>query len=501
MLQMTVPDERIVRELRRRKLRGVARPFAVAPVQAPAEAHGIQTIAGEILAIADVLWRSRWLIALTTALTFLAGVIFLLTQTPLYQSVAQIMIDPRAKQVIEGSVVQPGLGSSALGADTLLVDSQVEIVGSRPVLTRVIEEQRLTEDPEFFAPKSGSMRGRIRNWLGSFFPGYEPEIAYEIDPVDIVIDRFYQRNLWINRNGNTYIVDVGVLSEDPLKATRIANGIVDAYLAEISNVSSSTTREATQSLEAGIDGQRDRVRISEAAVEAYRKEKGLIGSQGILVDEQQLRDLNARLVLARTQTAAAKARLEQLRTVSAREIDVAATTVALQSLTIANLRSQYGTAAQREEQLSETLGRKHPDLIAVRAELKGIEKQISAELGRIRASAANELKLAEANQDVLERALDDLKSRAEQNNESQIKLRELEREAEAARAVFESYLLRAKQTSEQEKLESNNTRVLSYASVPLRISYPPTSLALAASILIGFGLGVAIAWLRYVLGK
>jgi uncharacterized protein involved in exopolysaccharide biosynthesis len=72
-------------------------------------------------------------------------------------------------------------------------------------------------------------------------------------------------------------------------------------------------------------------------------------------------------------------------------------------------------------------------------------------------------------------------------------LRELEREVDASRAVYESFLVRARETREQERLDTVNVRVLSDAQPPLDRSWPPRRLvlllaALAAGLLGGVGL-------------
>jgi uncharacterized protein involved in exopolysaccharide biosynthesis len=74
-----------------------------------------------------------------------------------------------------------------------------------------------------------------------------------------------------------------------------------------------------------------------------------------------------------------------------------------------------------------------------------------------------------------------------------VKLRELEREVEASRAVYESFLVRARETREQERLDTVNVRVLSDAQPTLDRSWPPRRLillmaALAAGLLGGAGL-------------
>uniref|UniRef100_UPI001954116A Wzz/FepE/Etk N-terminal domain-containing protein n=1 Tax=Klebsiella aerogenes TaxID=548 RepID=UPI001954116A len=81
-----------------------------------------------------ILWRGKLWIAGTICLFMAAALTFLVLATPLYLSKTQLLIDPRAKRVLQTEVVPTGLGSSSQGDDTLLVDSQVEIIGSDAVL-------------------------------------------------------------------------------------------------------------------------------------------------------------------------------------------------------------------------------------------------------------------------------------------------------------------------------------------------------------------------------
>jgi uncharacterized protein involved in exopolysaccharide biosynthesis len=75
-------------------------------------------------------------------------------------------------------------------------------------------------------------------------------------------------------------------------------------------------------------------------------------------------------------------------------------------------------------------------------------------------------------------------------------MRELAREVEVNRAVYESFLARSRELSEQTRFDTSNTRIISRAAAPLAPSGPPSFLVLIAAILLGLGLGTALAWLR-----
>src|SRR5208337_1617593 len=108
-------------------------------------------------------------------------------------------------------------------------------------------------------------------------------------------------------------------------------------------------------------------------------------------------------------------------------------------------------------------------------------------------SARSEYESARANEEALARNLETLKHNAITTNEAIVTLRELERDVQASRAVYESFLVRARETGEQERVDTKNIRVISRADPPLRRSFPPSNLLLAVgALLIGVGAGSAI---------
>ena len=117
----------------------------------------------------------------------------------------------------------------------------------------------------------------------------------------------------------------------------------------------------------------------------------------------------------------------------------------------------------------------------------------------IKANARSELELAQSNEQALAGELKSLETRTAAGNQAQVRLRELQREAQAARAIFEQFLNRAKETSEQETLGRENSRIISAATVPPYPAFPPTLLILAGALLAGLVAGVGTAWLAHLL--
>src|SRR4029078_3499762 len=64
--------------------------------------------------------------------------------TPLYKSVASVMLDTRREQVVDMQAVLSNLPS-----DTFVVDSEVQVLQSPALAQGVIAKLRLDQDPEF----------------------------------------------------------------------------------------------------------------------------------------------------------------------------------------------------------------------------------------------------------------------------------------------------------------------------------------------------------------
>lgn len=425
--------------------------------------------------------------------------VVVLQQTPLYTASAQVLLDRQKMQVTDMEAVISGLP-----ADSATVDSEVEILRSRALAERVVDRLDLMRDPEF---NSALREPSVLRWLdprlwireGLALISAEPapldEEARARAEKDSVTAALLER-LTVTRQRLTYVIDIAIVSESPAKAARIANAYAETYILDQLEAKFDATRQANEWLSRRLGELREQVRDSERAVEIFRTEQGLesLGA-GVTVSEQQMSELNAQLILARTALAEARAKYERARQIrgSGRSIESMADVV--QSATISSLRQKQAELARELANLSSRYGPRHPEVVNAEAQRRDIENQISAEISRILGSLENTVSVSETRVASLEESLRAIRGETGQSGQASVQLRELEREAAANRAVYESFLNRFKETSQQQDLQVPDSRVISTATAPISPSHPRKVLSLTLALVLSAMLGVGLAFL------
>ena len=102
--------------------------------------------------------------------------------------------------------------------------------------------------------------------------------------------------------------------------------------------------------------------------------------------------------------------------------------------------------------------------------------------------------MAKSREDALQKSLDNLRQVSDNSGAQQVRLRELQREADANRTLYASFLARYKEASAQESVELPDSRVVSKADIPIKPSFPKTTLILALALVGGAGFGGVLAF-------
>ncbi|TJV37994.1 MAG: lipopolysaccharide biosynthesis protein [Mesorhizobium sp.] len=446
-----------------------------APEAVPAASYAPSTV--ELGDVKRILVRRRFLILATAALLTLVTLLYGLFTPALYSSVAEIIIDPQDLQVVNNDVnpsrVPPDGGIT-------IVESQVSVVQSTGVLLRAIQATNLTEDPEF-----NGQGGLLSRWLG----GLLGSGSAETDKTGKTLDAL-RRVLAVKRADKVLVLDVIVTAKSADKAAKLANAIAQAYLADQAAARAKMATDASDSIGARLEEQRKRVQKAENAVEAYKSANNMVMAAGNLVSDQELTEINTQLSAAQSRTATLKAQVDQLRRSGGAP---EATSEAMRSSVISSLRAQEATLVDQVSQLGTELGPRHPSMIAAQQQLRDTRALIARELGRISAAAETDYERALANQQALEAKVAGMKSKSLDTDQASVKLRELQRDLEALRSVYATYLQRAQETREQVNVDSTNARIISKAMPALKKSWPPLALLLVGAIFGGLGLGTGLA--------
>ena len=176
--------------------------------------------------------------------------------------------------------------------------------------------------------------------------------------------------------------------------------------------------------------------------------------------------MDNQLSAAHARTADAKARLDQVEAVQRSKDENGAFPAALQSPTITALRGQYAEVMRREAEQTASLGALHPAVIDIQAQAERLRRMIDAEIDRAAVAARTEYESAKSSEQMLAANFAALKQTAMGNSEAMVGLRELERDAQASRDIYQAFLVRARETGAQEQVDTKNIRVLSKADLP-----------------------------------
>jgi uncharacterized protein involved in exopolysaccharide biosynthesis/Mrp family chromosome partitioning ATPase len=437
-----------------------------------------------VLELARLLWRRRIAIATAALICACAAIAIGKTLTPKYTATAQLYVDPRELQLVDRELTPRSQDTSGLA---MVVESQARLITSNSVLLQVIQDTRIDKDPEF----GGESRGIMASLLGLF--GFELRSTGEVKSGETAALEALNRHINVRKTDRSFIVDIEVWSYDPAKAAMLANALSNAYLAESKRSQATAARRATTDLSGRLKELQQRLRNAENALATYKAQNDFVGTQDTLISDQQLSASNQRLAAARALTLDAQAKYDQIESSRRAATDAGAIPEALQSPTIANLRAQYAEARKRYAELTSELGPLHPSLRQMEKQVDDLRRTINEEVDRFAQSAKNDLTRARDFEASLNKALEAQKRRSVQLSQASVRLRELERDVEASRDVYQSFLKRSRETEEQETLNTSSARVIGEATVPQRRTFPP---AMSLIAMIGFVLGAlaATAW-------
>ena len=382
-----------------------------------------------------------------------------------YAATMSILVDPRER-------VPVGLDLQAMPQtpDIALVESEMSILTSRAVLRRVAEAQNLADDPEF----RPGLVGLFVDSLASLWraPASDPDAR-----LDAVVVALGER-ISVKRSERNYIADVEVRAATPVKAEHLAQGVADAFFAEQAALSDQVVAKQSAWLDARIAELQPRAEEAQRRAQAYREANAIVLSDGRISPEQQLKDANDALVVARGKRGEVEAAYEQVKAALASSaIGGEGVGEALHSPVIEKLRADQAALARDEAYELSTLGPRHPSYLTTRAQLQSVQAQIDAEVRRIRSAGERDLKAARAAEQEAAKLVAALESANQQFGGTRIELDRLNAEAAALRAAYEK-ALSARENVRRDIVESPHSAVVDPPSArPGRVS-PRIGLAL-----------------------
>ncbi len=453
----------------------------------------------DLKSLIGVVYRRFLLIVAGFLSTFGLIAFITFTQTPIYTAESMVQIDTTEKNVIDLGAIFSGVGGS-----TAVIDTEVLVIGSKSLLTRVAIAEKLVEDPEFNSslrpPKRGpltSLSQSLQRAFGNEEIGRDPLEGLTADErAEVALAEavgWLTGKVSVARVGTTYLITIKVASESPQTAARLANSIAEQYRVQQLEQKLEQTRKATEWLSSRVAGLREEVEEKERRVETFRAETGLLAAQGATLTEQQIAFMTAQKGSLEVELGRARARYDDMRRQMSGGGGGEGLSDVINSPLISELKSQRAVVMRRVADLETRLGPAHPELMSARSEAADIDRQISAETARVATNVENDLKVAQSQIASIQAEINRSTGQLRGNNINLVRLRELERDADTSRVIYEEFIARSKQTREQDALLQADANILSTASVPNAPSSPKTLLNLIVACLLGGVIGAGLA--------
>ncbi|HFA60050.1 MAG TPA: hypothetical protein ENJ83_05115, partial [Rhodospirillales bacterium] len=444
---------------------------------------------GEALSLLDLLallWRRR-LLLLGTALLGLGTAIGVLAWLPkLYVAEARILIEPRPDLDAAGVTV-PGV----LDRDSVTIDSQVQVLASRSLAARVIAELGLADDPEL-RPEAGFWDRLLTRLTGGVSAAEPPA---ERAAAERVVDGFLAR-LRVERQGRTRVIAVRYASADPATAARIANAVARTYVVGLLEAKFETAKRATSWLNERLRSLEAQLRDAERRLAAFREAAPADERTPLVVAPDRLADLERQRIMATAERRAMEARYRELRQAADAGRADAVLLSGQATPLLRDLQRLKAELIRREAELLGLYGEKHPAIVDLRREKAGIERQIAREQADILAGFAARLREVRAKERSLEAELARVKRAATSYREAATTERELEREVELARKLYESFASKLRAVSDREEMAQPDARVISEAVAPRLPATPDPRVVL--SLAFGGFLGVGLTLVYFL---
>ena len=270
------------------------------------------------------------------------------------------------------------------------------------------------------------------------------------------------------------MIEVSYQSLSPDRAAAIANAVAEGYIEDSLESKYQASRRAATWLQDRMKELRTQASTAERAVADYKAKNNIVDAGGRLLTEQQLAEINSSLTIARAQRAEAQAKLERITNIlkaddNDRKVilsDLATVTDTMQNPVIVKLRQTYLDYAAKESDWSSKYGPAHLAVVNLRNQMREIRHSITEELRRTAEGYRSDLEIAKAREDANQKSLNDTIALSNDTSQAQIVLKDLDSNAQSARALADNFLQLYMVSVQQQSFPITEARVITQASRP-----------------------------------
>ena len=399
-----------------------------------------------------------------------AGVVTLLTAlfvsglAPIYQATATVLIESQEENVVSIEEVY-----GIPGANDQYFETQNRILQSRHLAEKVIDRLRIAEHPEYDPAQREP--GLLQSLLAALPlrspPPAEPAPARPQDLRNGLVGQF-RANLEVAPIRGSQLINIRFESTDPALTAAVSNTLAEVYIDSDLEGRLAMTDRATGSLTRQLTELKQNLEQSEQALQAFRDQEKLIDVQGVgSLTAQELNKLTGQLVDMRRERTTAETAYRQIMALQGRPAAAYETIPAvLRDGGLQGVKGARSAAERKVAELKKRYGPKHPKMIAAIAELGAAEENVAKQILNVVEALKKDYEVLLAKEAHLNRAMSQTRRDMNEINRRAGQLIALERDVEANRGIYETFLSRYKETSAVSDIQPAHARVVDPAVVP-----------------------------------
>lgn len=245
------------------------------------------------------IWRDKLWIILAAVIGLMLGIWYAyFAATPLYTSGTVVALESRQQQVMDIENVVTGLSG-----DQATINTEVEVIRSRDLFERLLDELNLVNDPEFnrdLQPEPFFSVGKAIKFVRQDLLGQEVipteviaselnDIAVRNEVIDVLLTRLKVSNVRQSR-----VFKISVTTQDPHKSALIANTLTQLYINDQVRVKFEKTDQATQWLTERVTDLQIELEEAEEALKQFSSNTNLVSPENQIALNRQVKDLRGR---------------------------------------------------------------------------------------------------------------------------------------------------------------------------------------------------------------
>ncbi len=415
--------------------------------------------------------RSRiWIIVLTFLVTVGVTLIISLLMPKTYTAATSMVIgfkggdDPLAGTLLPAQMLPAYMAT------------QLDIIASHKVALDAVDQLKLDKNPEAREQfeKATEGRGSIRDWLA-----------------DVLL-----KGMKIRPSAESSLIQLSYSSTDPVFSASVANAFAQAYIKTNLQLKVDPAKQTAVWFGDQLKILRDNLAASQERLSAYQQEKGILATGDKFdIENERLTELTTQFVTAQAQTQDALTRQNQAKGAPLDQADLEALPEILSNTFIQNLKSNLAGQEAKVAELSEQVGRNHPQYKRAMRELGSMQAKLSREITKATRGIDNNAQLAQQREDALALAIAAQRKRVLELKQGNDDIAVYLREVENAQKAYDTASQRFSETSMESQLSQTNVSIISPAIPPIEPSQPNISLNIALAVFFGGLLGIGLAFM------